>query len=116
MLSEKLNQVLSLESLKSRLWFRKPFHIYKMVNGKSPHYLFEVTPNLKRFQSTRYSNNIHAINLRLEYCLKYLFSFWLVHLSRTNFYWQLETQAVLTFVKTFPNIFMTLCKYYFCYS
>ena len=42
--SEKLYQELGLESLKSRRWFRKLCHFYKILNEKSSSYLFELTP------------------------------------------------------------------------
>ena len=44
--SEKLYQELGLESLRSRRWFRKLYHFYKMLNEKSPSYLFNLIPNL----------------------------------------------------------------------
>ena len=37
--TEKINQELGLESLKSRRWFRKLCHFYKIFNDKSPSYL-----------------------------------------------------------------------------
>ena len=40
--SEKLYQELRLESLKSRRWFKKLFHFYKILNEKSPSYLFDL--------------------------------------------------------------------------
>ena len=39
--SEKLYQELRLESLKSRRWFRKLCHFYKILNEQSPSYLFD---------------------------------------------------------------------------
>ena len=38
--SEKIYLELGLESLKSRCWFRKRFHFYKIFNEKSPSHLF----------------------------------------------------------------------------
>ena len=62
--SEKLYQELGLESLKSRRWFRKLCHFYKVLNEKSPSYLFDLIPNLNRVRETRHSNNIPAIHTR----------------------------------------------------
>ena len=42
--SEKLCQEIRLEFLKSRLWFRKLCHFYKILKQKSP-YLFNLIPN-----------------------------------------------------------------------
>ena len=43
--SEKLYQELGLESLKSRRWFRKLCHFYKILNEKSSSYLLDLIPN-----------------------------------------------------------------------
>ena len=47
--TEKLYQELGLESLKSRRWFRKLCHFYKIFNKKSPSYLFKLIPILTGF-------------------------------------------------------------------
>ena len=65
--SEKLYQELGLESLKSRRWFRKLCHFYKILNEKSPSYLFDLIPNLNSVRETRHSNNIPAIHTRHNY-------------------------------------------------
>ena len=65
--SEKLYEELGLESLKSRSWFRKLCHFYKILNEKSPSYLFDWIPNLNRVRKTRHSNNIPAIHTRHNY-------------------------------------------------
>ena len=64
---EKLYLELGLESLKSRRWFRKICHFYKILNEKSPSYLFDLIPNLNRVRETRHSNNIPAIHTRHNY-------------------------------------------------
>ena len=66
-LSEKLYQELWLESLKSRRWFRKLCHFYKVLNEQPPSYLFDLIPNLNRVRETRHSNNIPAIHTRQNY-------------------------------------------------
>ena len=64
----KTIQELGLESLKSRPWFRKICHFYKILNEKSPLYLFDLIPNLKRARENRHhSNNIPAIHTRHNY-------------------------------------------------
>ena len=65
--SEKLYQELGLESLKLRRWCRKLCHFYKVLNEKSPSYLFDLIPNLNRVRETRHSNNIPAIHTRHNY-------------------------------------------------
>ena len=40
--TEKIYQELALESLKPRGWFRKLCHLYKILNEKSPSYLFNI--------------------------------------------------------------------------
>ena len=62
--SENLYQELGLESLKSRRWFRKLCQFYKVLNERSPSYLFDLIPNLNRVPETRHSNNIPAIHTR----------------------------------------------------
>ena len=62
--SEKLYEELGLESIKSRSWFRKLCHFYKILNEKSPSYLFDWIPNLNRVRKTRHSNNIPVIHTR----------------------------------------------------
>ena len=56
--TEKIHQELGLESLKSRRWFRKLCHFYKIFNEKSPSYLFKLIPNFNRVHNTRLSYNI----------------------------------------------------------
>ena len=65
--SENLYQELGLESLKSRRWFRKLCQFYKVLNERSPSYLFDLIPNLNRVPETRHSNNIPAIHTRHNY-------------------------------------------------
>ena len=64
---KKVYQKLGLESLKSRCWFRKLCHFYKILNENSPSYLFDLIPNLDRVHQTRHSNNIPAIHTRHNY-------------------------------------------------
>ena len=56
--TEKIYQELGLESLKSRRWFRKLCHFYKIFNEKSPSYLFKLIPNFNRVHNTSLSYNI----------------------------------------------------------
>ena len=53
--TEKLYQELGLESVKSRRWFRKLCHFYKIFNEKSPSYLFKLIRNFNRVHKTRLS-------------------------------------------------------------
>ena len=65
--TEKINQELGLESLKSRSWFRKLCHFYKIFNDKSPSYLFNLIPNFNRVHNTRLSYNIPPVKVRYDY-------------------------------------------------
>ena len=53
-----------LESHKSRRWFRKLCHFYKILNDKSSSYLFNLIPNFNRVQNTRLSYNIPTIKVK----------------------------------------------------
>ena len=79
--SEKLYHELGLESLKSRRWFRKLCHFYKILNEKSPSYLFDMIPNLNRVCEIRHRNNIPAIHTKDNYFKNS--SFLLLYLNRT---------------------------------
>ena len=61
--TEKINQELGLESLKSRRWFGKLCHFYKIFNEKLPSYLFDLIPNFNRVHNTRLSYNIPPIKV-----------------------------------------------------
>ena len=63
----EINQHLGLESLKSRRWFVRLCHFYRILNGKSPLYLVDLIPNLNRVHETRHSNNIPGIHARHDY-------------------------------------------------
>ena len=65
--TEKIYQKLGLESLKSRRWFRKLCHFYKIFNDKSPSYLFNLIPNFNRVHNTRLSYNIPTIKVKHNY-------------------------------------------------
>ena len=65
--TEKIYQELGLESLKSRRWFRKLCHFYKIFNEKSPSYLFNLIPNFNRVHNTRLSCNIRPIKVRHDH-------------------------------------------------
>ena len=66
---EKLYQELELESRKSRRWFRKLCHFYKILNKKSPSYLADLIPNLDRVHDTRHISNILAVHERHDYLM-----------------------------------------------
>ena len=64
--TEKIYQELGLESLKSRRWFRKLCHFYKIFL-KSPSYLFNLIPYFNRVHNTRLSYNIPTIKVKHDY-------------------------------------------------
>ena len=61
--TEKIYRELGLESLKSKRWFRKICHFYKIFSEKSPSYLFNLIPNFNRVYSTRLSYNIPPVKV-----------------------------------------------------
>ena len=65
--NKKIYQKLGLASLKSRCWFRKLCHFYKIFNEKSPSYLFNLIPNFNRIHNTRLSYNILPIKVGHDY-------------------------------------------------
>ena len=62
-----MNQELVSESLKSRRWFRKLCHFYKIFNEKSSSYLFNLLPNFNRVHNTKLSYNIPPIKVRHDH-------------------------------------------------
>ena len=56
---EKLYEVLGLESLKQRRWFRKLCYFLKIIKNESPKYLFDKIPTTRTTYRTR--NNIDSI-------------------------------------------------------
>ena len=95
--SEKLYQQLVLESLKSRRWFRKLCHFYKVLDEKSPSHLFDLIPNLSRVRETGNSNNTPAIHRRHNYFKNSFFL--LLYLNGTILITKSETQKVSQFSK-----------------
>ena len=65
--AEKTYQQLGLGSLKSRRWFRKFCHFYKIFNDKSSSYLFNLILNFNRVHNTRLSYNIPTIKVKYDY-------------------------------------------------
>ena len=64
--SEKLFQELGLETLKSRRWFRKLYLFYKILQSKSPSYLFNLIPENSNSYSSRsaLNNQIPFLNVK----------------------------------------------------
>ena len=67
--SEKFNQELGLESLRSRRWLRKLCLFYKIYKNKSPSYLYNLISDRAKFYSTRSSqiDNISNIKTRSNF-------------------------------------------------
>ena len=55
--TEKLYQLLGLESLQNRGWFRKLWVFYEIVKGQSLKYLFDLIPSNSNSYQTRNSQN-----------------------------------------------------------
>ena len=64
--TEQPYQELDLESLKSRRWFRKLCHFYKIFNKKLPSYLFNFISNLNRIQNPMLTSSNRSIKVRLK--------------------------------------------------
>ena len=88
---------LILDSLKPRCWFRKLCHFYKILNEKSPSYLFDLIPNLNRVHETRHSNNIPAIHVRHNYFQNSFFSSTVP--ERSKLAWKIRNSGSLSFFK-----------------
>ena len=65
--TEKIYQELGLGYLKSRRWFWKFCHFYKIFNEKSLSYLFNLIPNFNRVHNTRLRHNITPVKVRQDY-------------------------------------------------
>ena len=73
--TEKIYQELGLEPLKSSYLFRKLCHFYKILNEKSPSYLFNLILNFNRVHNTKLSYNIPPIKVSHDYFKNSFFSF-----------------------------------------
>ena len=58
--SEKLFQELGLETLKSKSWFRKLYLFYKILQSKSPSYLFKLIPETR-------THMLHEVLLTIKF-------------------------------------------------
>ena len=107
--SEKLYQELGLESLKSRRWFRKLCHFYKILNERSPPYLFDLIPNLNTVRETKHSNNIPAVQAGCNYFKN---SFFPSTISEwNNLDCKIRNSRILSiFLKEPAKLYATLCK------
>ena len=81
---KKIYQELGVESRKSRRWFRKLCHFYKIFSEKSPSYLFNLAPNFNRVHNTRLSYDIPPIKVRHDYFKNSFFSFVITELNKLD--------------------------------
>ena len=65
--TEKIYKELGLESLKSRLWYRKMSFLYKVLKSESLSYLFNTIPNSNRQHQTRNLGNIPFLFVKHDY-------------------------------------------------
>ena len=61
---EKLYQELGLESLQQRRWYRKLCFFFKLIENKSPKYLFNNVPTVRSIYRTKNIDNIPQFNIR----------------------------------------------------
>ena len=100
--AEKIYQELGPESFKSRRWFRKRCHFYKIFNEKSPSNLFNLIPNFNKVHNTRLSYNIPPIKVRHEYFKNSFFPSAISEWNKLDF--NIRSSANLnTFKKKFLN-------------
>ena len=104
---EKFFQERYFESLRSRRWFRKLSHFYKIIN-QSPVYLNHLIPNPLPSYSTRNSKN--SLSLKLIKVLKTLFSIHHHHrIEQIRFeysffsFLQIFQKIILEFIGPLPN-------------
>ena len=101
--NRKINQELGLESLKSRRWFRKLCHFYKILNEKLPSYLFNLIPKFNRVHNTRLSYNIPPIKVGHDYIKNSFFTSALSEWNQLNL--NIRNSASLnTFKKKLLNL------------
>ena len=61
---EKLYQELGLEPLQQRRWYRKLCFFFKLIENKSPKYLFNNVPTVRSIYRTKNIDNIPQFNIR----------------------------------------------------
>ena len=67
--TEKIYEELSLESLKSKRWYRKMSFLYKVLKSESLSYMLNTIPNINKKQhQTRNSDNIPSFFDKHGYC------------------------------------------------
>ena len=64
---EKIYQELGLEYLSSRRWYKRLCLFYKIINNKSPAYLYNIIPKIRGFHNTRNSHLIPNIFSHSDY-------------------------------------------------
>ena len=72
--TEKLYQELVIEHLRSRRWVRKLCPFYKIIQSKSPPYLFNLIPRSSRLHTTGNSDNITPFKVRHNFFKNSFFS------------------------------------------
>ena len=77
---ETIYMELSLESIKSRRWFRRLCYMFKIMNNQAPEYLNNLIPKRKQSFNSR-NIYISSYNCRTEY---FKFSFPLPHLTNRS--------------------------------
>ena len=88
--TEKIYRELDLESLKSKRWFRKICHFYKIFSEEPPSYLFNLIPNFNRVHNARLSYSIPPVKVGHAYFKNSFFI--LLYQSGTSLTSILETQ------------------------
>ena len=107
--NRKINQELGLESLKSRRWFRKLCHFYKIFNEKSPSYLFNLIPNFNRVHNTRLSYNIPPIKVTHDYFKNSFFPSAIIEWNKLDLNIR-NSVSLNTFKKKASKLHTTLCQ------
>ena len=106
---EKLYLELGLESLKSRRWFRKICHFYKILNEKSPSYLFDLIHSLN-IEFVKPDIAIRFLQFIQDTTISRIHSFLLLYLNGIILIAKLETHEVSQFLKEPAKLYTTFCK------
>ena len=72
---EKLYQILGLESLQLRRWYRKLGMFYKIYKNKSPQYLFKLIPEKTHAYAIRKIENVPCFKIRHNFFKNSFFPF-----------------------------------------
>ena len=107
--TEKINEELGLESLKSRRWYRKMSLLYKVLKSESSSYLFNTIPSSDMQCQTRNSGNIPSFFVKHDYFKNSCFSSAITEWNKLDCYisnadsFDVFKKCILSFIRPMPN-------------